>query len=97
MKTPVDQRSFTLRVGLGDIPASVEEIRSEIGDRLDDYLPLLRRTKDGRLVLTLRIAAADLWLSVLLAMAAVTTTGYEPRWIEARPGSDGTRHRRVRN
>ena len=91
-KTALDQRSFTLRVGLGDIHASIDEIRREIGDRLDDSRPGLQRSPGDGLVLTLTVVAADLWLSVLLAMAAVTPTGYQPRWIEARPSSDRPEH-----
>lgn len=83
-------RRFIIRVGLGEITASVDEIRTEIGDRLDRHQPDLHKNHDGRLVLTLTIAAADLWISLLLAMAAVTPTGYPPQWVEARPSSNTT-------
>jgi hypothetical protein len=92
----VDQRSFLIRVGLGDIPASIEEIRDEIGDWLDDNQPILQRSQAGELVLSLTIVAADLWLSVLLAMASVTQTGYQPHWIEARPTADRRLRRRAK-
>jgi len=93
LTTAVDQRSFLIRVSLGDIPASIEEIRHEIGDRLDDNQPILQRGQAGELVLSLTVVAADLWLSVLLAMVSVTQTGYEPHWIEARPTADRRRRR----
>ena len=94
--TAVDQQSFLIRLGLGDIPASIEEIRHEIGDWLDDSQPILQHSQAGELVLSLTVVAADLWLSVLLAMASVTQTGYQPHWIEARPTAVG-RHRRQAN
>jgi hypothetical protein len=96
LPTAVDQRSFLIRVGLGDIPASTEEVRHEIGDWLDDNQPMLQRGQAGELVLSLTVAAADLWLSLLLAMASVTQTGYQPHWIEARPTAASRRRRRAR-
>ena len=96
LPTAVDQRSFLIRVGLGHIPASIEEIRHEIGDWLDDNQPILQRSRADELVLSLTVVAADLWLSLLLAMACVTQTGYQPHWIEARPIAVG-RHRRQAN
>ena len=96
LPTAVDQRSFLIRVGLGYIPASIEEIRHEIGDWLDDNQPILQRSQADELVLSLTVVAADLWLSLLLAMACVTQTGYQPHWIEARPTADSRRRRRAK-
>jgi hypothetical protein len=96
LATAVDQRSFMIRVGLGAIPASIEEIRHEIGDWLDDHEPSLQHSQAGELVLSLTVVATDLWLSVLLAMASVTQTGYQPHWIEARPTADSRRRRRAK-
>jgi hypothetical protein len=96
LPTAVDQRSFLIRVGLGHIPASIEEIRHEIGDWLDDNQPILQRSQADELVLSLTVVAADLWLSLLLAMACVTQTGYQPHWIETRPTADSRRRRRAK-
>lgn len=74
-----------MRLGLGDVPASVEEVLVEIGDRLDDYQPRLVTRRDGSLVLGLTVVAADLWLALLIAMSAVSGTGYPPTWVEAKP------------
>ena len=82
---PTGHPSFALRLGLGQIPASVEDIMTELGDRLETYQPDLRSRPDGSVVLSLTIVAADLWLAILLAMAGVTGTGYSPTWIEAEP------------
>ena len=82
--TLIRPRSFAVGLGLPAVPASAEEVRREFGDRLDAYRPRLTRTRDGRLVVSLTIGAQDLWAAVLLAMAAVTGTGYSPDWIEAR-------------
>ena len=96
LPTAVDQRSFLIRVGLGHIPASIEEIRHEIGDWLDDNQPILQRSQADELVLSLTVVAADLWLSLLLAMACITQTGYQPHWVEARPTADSRRRRRAK-
>ena len=48
--TAVDQQSFLIRLGLGNIPASIEEIRHEIGDWLDDSQPSLQHSQAGELV-----------------------------------------------
>ena len=96
LPTAVDQPSFLIRVGLGHSPASIEEVRHEIGDWLDDNQPILQRSQADELVLSLTVVAADLWLSLLLAMACVTQTGYQPHWIEARPTADSRRRRRAK-
>ena len=93
LPTAVDQRSFLIRVGLGHLPASIEEIRHEIGDWLDDNQPILQRSQADELVLSLTVVAADLWLSLLLAMACITQTGYQPHWVEARPTAASRRRR----
>lgn len=83
--TLISPRSFAVRLGLPDVPASAEDVHREMGDRLDPFRPRLTRTSDGRLVVFLTIGAQDLWAAVLLAMAAVTGSGYPPEWIQARP------------
>ena len=84
----IAQRSYRLRLGLGTVPASVEEVLVEIGDRLDQYGPRLAAAHDGNLVLRLTVAASDLWLALLMAMNAVAGIGYTPEWVEAK--SHGT-------
>lgn len=66
---------FALRIGLGPVPASVDDVRREIGDRLDAFDPRLSQ-RTAELELSLTIAATDLWVAVLLAMSVVTGTGY---------------------
>ena len=76
--------AFTLHLDLGPVAASPDEVLVEIGDRLDDLQPrLVRRSSDLQLSLTVR--ADDVWLAVLLAMAAVTSTGYPVVRLDARP------------
>lgn len=83
-----DELSFTLEIGLGNVQGRYDEVRSEIGDQLDDYVAVIRQDADGPLIVILTVPAADLWLSVLLAMAAITRTGYAPRFVLARPTAD---------
>ncbi len=75
---------FALRLGLGPVPANVNDVRQEIGRRLDDYEPQLLR-KQAELELSLTITAGDLWVAVLTAMAAVTGTGYPVIELDAWP------------
>lgn len=75
--------SFTVHVGLGHVGGRRDQIRAEIGDQLDDYRIVTRQDPDGQLILTLTVPAADLWLSVLMGMAAVARTGYSARSVEA--------------
>jgi hypothetical protein len=53
----------------------VDDVRWEIGDRLDAFDPRLTQPKSD-LELSLTIAARDVWVAVLSAMAGVTGTGY---------------------
>jgi hypothetical protein len=74
---------FTVRVALSATPATQEEVLHEIGSRLTDFDPHYGSDPSGRTVIILQVHAADLWLAVLLAMGAVTATGYQPEQIEA--------------
>jgi hypothetical protein len=76
--------SFAVHVDLGTIPASLDDVLVEIGNRLDGYAPKLSQQK-AALELALTVEATDLWLAVLLAMAAVTSTGYRVIRLDARP------------
>ena len=75
---------FTLRLGLGAVQAELNEVATEFGDRLDGYQPRLAESAAG-LELSLTVAASDLWVAVLLAMAAVTGVGYAVVRLEAWP------------
>ncbi|HET9872709.1 MAG TPA: hypothetical protein VFP89_08965 [Propionibacteriaceae bacterium] len=75
---------FTLRLGLSAVPADLEDVADEIGDRLDAYRPQLSEAAAG-LELSLTVVAADLWVAVLLAMAAVTGVGYPVARLDAGP------------
>ena len=75
---------FGLRVGLGPTAVSRTDVLTEIGDRLDEFEPRLSEV-GAHLELSLTVVAADLWVAVLLAMAAVTATGYHVTRLDARP------------
>ena len=77
-------QAFAVHVDLGAIPASLDDVLVEIGNRLDSYAPRLSQ-QHAALELALTVEAADLWLAVLLAMAAVTNTGYRVIRLDARP------------
>ena len=77
-------RAFALHLGLGPVPADVDDVLAEMGDRLDAHEPLLSEGETG-LELSLTVVASDLWVAVLLAMAAVTDVGYAVVRLEARP------------
>ncbi|HET9872740.1 MAG TPA: hypothetical protein VFP89_09120 [Propionibacteriaceae bacterium] len=74
---------FTVRVTLSETPATQEELLHEIGSRLTDFDPDYASDLSGRTIISLQVHAADLWVAVLLAMGAVTATGYQPEQIEA--------------
>ena len=83
MARPGGAPTFALRVGLGPIPASVDDVLHEFGDRLDAFEPRLSQpTADFELSLT--IVAGDLWVAILAAMSAVTGTGYPVLQLDAR-------------
>jgi hypothetical protein len=90
-------RMFTLTLGLPDTPDSRAEVHALIRHELDQYRPILQPHHNGGLEITLTIAAADLWLSLLLAMSALTQTGYPPQWVEAMTTSEHRRRRRALN
>ena len=54
----------------GRCPAALQDVVGEIGDRLDAYQPRLRERPSRASMLSLTVVARDLWLAVLLAMAA---------------------------
>ncbi|WP_375424804.1 hypothetical protein [uncultured Friedmanniella sp.] len=85
--------SFTLEIGLEDFGGGQEDVRAGIDDLLDGFGASSRQDPGGPVILTLTVPAADLWLSLLLAMAAVTRIGYSPRSVQAMPTGDFEHHR----
>ena len=77
--------NFSVRTTLRATPATREELLYEIGNQLADFDPRYRFDSTGRMVITLQVQAADMWVAVLLAMCGVTGTGYQPEEIVARP------------
>ena len=84
MGSLVGEGVFALRLGLGVVPAELDDVANEIGDRLDPYQPRLAESATG-LELSLTVVASDLWVAVLLAMAAVTGVGYPVVRLDAWP------------
>ena len=80
-------QTYALCLGLGPVPAVLEEVRDEIGDRLDRYQPRLSQ-RPSELELSLTVVAGDLWSAVLLALAAVTNTGYPVERLDVRPAAE---------
>lgn len=79
--------SFTVRVSLLDTSTSPEDLLHETASQMADFDPRFRWDSAGRVVVTLQVSAADLWVAVLLAMGAVTGAGQQPEWIEAIPSA----------
>ena len=76
---------FTVQTTLRNTPATHKELLHEIRNQLADFDPRYRTDSTGRMVITLQVRAADLRVAVLLAMGAVTRTGYQPEEIVAKP------------
>ncbi|GAA3633229.1 hypothetical protein [Microlunatus ginsengisoli] len=75
---------FAVQLGLGLVPADLDDVRIELGDRLDGYDALLSHGEGG-FELSLTIVARDLWAAVLQALAATAQLGYRPVRLDARP------------
>lgn len=80
-------RPYTVNLDLGLVPATTSEVLDEIGTRLDGFEPRLSRRR-ATLWVSLTVRAGDLWHAVLMAMAAVTGTGYPVMRIEAQQSDD---------
>lgn len=89
----LDAHSFTLEIELGPVDERQDDVRARIGHQFDGDVTIARKGLGSPLIVTLTVPAADLWLSLLLAMATVTRTGYEPRSVEAMPTADFERIR----
>lgn len=83
---------FTVQTTLRNTPATHKELLHEIRNQLADFDPRYRTDSTGRMVITLQVRAADLWVAVLLAMGAVTRTGYQPEEIVAKPSPRARNH-----
>lgn len=73
---------FTLDLDLGPIPADLIEVHHEIGDQLASYDARLSR-RHAHTWVSITVTGSDLWQAVLLAMVAVTGTGYPVRGLTA--------------
>src|SRR6478609_6688789 len=78
-------RLHTVSVTVDDASADREEMTPILRAGLADFDLRLSHDDYGRTVLTLTVEAADLWLAVLIAMHAVTATGYRPTALTAGP------------
>ena len=78
-------RLHTVSVTVDDATADREEMTQILRAGLADFDLRLSHDDHGRTVLTLTVEAADLWLAVLIAMHAVTATGYRPTALTAGP------------
>jgi len=78
-------RLHTVSVTVDDASADREEMTQNLRAGLADFDLRLSHDDYGRTVLTLTVEAADLWLAVLIAMHAVTATGYRPTALTAGP------------
>ena len=78
-------RLHMVSVTVDDTSADREEMTKILQARLADFDLRLCHDDNGRMVLTLTVEAGDLWLAVLIAMHAVTATGYLPTELTAEP------------
>ena len=77
-------RLHTVSVTVDDASADREEM-TQACEPDSDFDLRLSHDDYGRTVPTLTVEAADLWLAVLIAMHAVTATGYRPTAVTAGP------------
>lgn len=80
----------TVSVTVDDESADREEMTRILRAALADSDLQISRDDQGGTVVTLLIPAADLWLAVLIAMNAVTSTGYRPTALTAAPTAGPT-------
>lgn len=79
----------TVTVTLEDATADPAEMLEILGSALAPLHVRINREPPNRCVLRLTVETTDLWLAVLLAMNAVTATGYPPIALSAGPaGTD---------
>ncbi|HEY5980272.1 MAG TPA: hypothetical protein VIT41_11625 [Microlunatus sp.] len=77
----------TVSVTVDDTSADREEMTQILRAALADFDVQISRDDHGSTVVTLVVAVADLWLAVLIAMNAVTSTGYVPTALTAGPAT----------
>ena len=80
-------RLHTVSVTLEDAAIDLDEMLRIVRRALAHFGLGLAHDDRGRTVLVLTVVANDLWLAVLMAMNAVTSTGYPPVALTAEPVS----------
>jgi hypothetical protein len=83
-KASVDQ-VHTVSVTLEDTYVDVDEMLLTLRSALAHFRLQLAHDLQGRTVLVLTLETTDLWLAVLMAMNAVTATGYPAVAVQAEP------------
>ena len=83
-KASVDQ-VHTVSVTLEDTSVDVDEMLLTLRSALAHFRLQLAHDLQGRTVLVLTLETTDLWLAVLMAMNAVTATGYAAVAVQAEP------------
>ena len=79
------ERLHTVTVILQDTSTDPDEMLEILGSALAHVHARITREPPNRCVLVLTVETTDLWLAVLLAMNAVTATGYPPISVSAGP------------
>jgi hypothetical protein len=79
------ERLHEVTVTLEDTAADPDEMVQILGRSLAHVGIRITREPPNRCVLVLTVETPDLWLAVLLAMNAVTATGYPPIALSAGP------------
>lgn len=80
-------RLHMVSVTLEDATIDLDEMLRILRGALAQFDLRLGHDDRGRTVLALSVIAHDLWLAVLMAMNAVTSTGYPPVAVTAEPVS----------
>jgi hypothetical protein len=78
-------RLHTVSVTLEGATADRDEMREILRDALAHVDLRIANGAQSRFVLMLTVEATDVWLAVLMAMNAVTATGYVPIALTAEP------------
>lgn len=79
------ERLHVVTVTLEDTTTDPDEMLQILGSALTHFDVRITREPPNRCVLVLTVETADLWLAVLMAMNAVTATGYPPMAVSAEP------------
>jgi hypothetical protein len=79
------ERLHAVTVTLDDTATHPDEMVQILARSLAHFDVRITREPPNRCVLVLMVETPDLWLAVLLAMNAMTATGYPPIALNARP------------